>query len=250
VKLIVLQALFAVACTSAVPVALADEPSFKLTTGLLMLKAAEDPSARAWDVNLRHTSGYGNVWVGWFRQADPDPVIDTTQIRVGWDNTYPVGAWRVTPSVQAAWGGFWGGSLNIERGETWYAGAGIGRTNLSPYVNLNYDPNDALMASGGYRWNAHESLGVQWVHDNRENPDQRHWHLIYRTGLAEHQRLTLDLLSKSGNVTFNSGTTERINKLGLSVTYDWHQHFVRLAYDPNVNFSTQDMLRVSVGTRF
>ncbi len=232
----------------------AEEPAFKLTAGLLMGKAGEDPSSRALDVNLRHSSRLGNVWVGWFRQPDPDVIVDLTQGRAGWDNTFEVGAFHVQPSIQAASAGFWGGSLNVETDAmihpNWYAGAGLGRTNLRPYVNLNYDPNDALMASGGYRWSGHESLGVQWVRDNRENPDQRHLHLMYRTGLAEAQRLTLDVLSKSGNVTNNAGDTFKINKLGASVTYDWREHFVRLAYDPKVNFTNQDMLRVSVGTRF
>jgi hypothetical protein len=243
-----LQGLFFVVPASA------EEPAFKLTTGLLFGKAGEDPSSRAIDVNLRHTSRYGTVWLGWFRQPDPDVALDMTQGRVGWDNTFDVGAFRVQPSIQAASAGFWGGSLNVETGATihpnWYAGAGLGRTNLRPYVNLNYDPNDALMASGGYRWSAHESVGVQWVRDNRDNPEQRHLHLIYRTGLAESQRLTLDVLSKSGNVTNNAGDTFKINKLGASITYDWREHFVRLAYDPKVNFSNQDMLRVSAGTRF
>lgn len=234
--------------------ALAEEPAFKLTVGVLIGKAGEDPSSRAMDVNLRYTSGIGNLWMGWFRQPNPDVVLDLTQGRAGWDNTFEMGAFRVQPSIQAASAGFLGGSLNVETGETihknWYAGAGIGRTNLRPYVNLNFDPNDVWMASGGYRWNAHESVGFQWVRDNRDNPDQRHLHLIYRTGLAQTHRLTLDVLSKVGNVTRNTGETTKINKLGLSATYDWREHFVRVAYDPQVNFSNQDMVRLSVGTRF
>lgn len=232
----------------------AQEPSFKLTTGMLIGKTGEDPSSRALDVNLRHTSRFGNVWVGWFRQPDPDITVDLTQGRVGWDNTFELGAFRVQPSVQNASAGFWGGSLNVETGtpihKNWYAGVGLGRTNLRPYVNLNFDPNDALMASGGYRWSTHESLGFQLVRDNRQNTDQRHLHFIYRTGLAVAHRLTLDVLSKSGNVTNNAGDTYKINKLGLSVTYDWREHFMRVAYDPKVNFTTQDMVRISVGTRF
>jgi hypothetical protein len=232
----------------------AEEPAFKLTTGLLIGKAGEDPSSRALDVNLRHTSRFGNVWVGWFRQPDPDATVDLTQGRVGWDNSFDLGAFRVQPSIQNASAGFWGGSLNVETGPTihanWYAGAGLGRTNLRPYVNLNFDPNDALMASGGYRWNSQESVGLLWVRDNRQNPDQRHLHWVYRKGLAEQQRITIDLLSKSGNVTDNAGNPFKINKLGASFTYDWREHFVRLAYDPKVNFTNQDMVRVSVGTRF
>jgi hypothetical protein len=226
------------------------EESFKLTTGFYRMTGGDQPAGRGMDINLRHTSAYGNVWVGWYRQPDPDASIDITQGRAGWDNTYTLGAWRLQPSIQAASAGFWGGSFGVETGEKWYAGAGIGRTNLRPYVNLNFDPNDSLMASVGYRWSAHQSFGLLWVRDNRENPDQRHLHLIYRTGLSEHERLTLDLLSKAGSVTQDSGDVEKINKLGLSVTYDWHQKFIRLACDPNPNFTTQTMWRLAVGTRF
>jgi hypothetical protein len=40
-------------------------------------------------------------------------------------------------------GGFWGGRVGTEYGNTFFVGAGIGRTNLRNYFNLNFDPNDA-----------------------------------------------------------------------------------------------------------
>ena len=76
-------------------------------------------------------------------------------------------------------------------------------------------------------------------------PDQQHVHLVYRTPVAGDQRLMLDLLSKRGLV---EGVY--IRRVGLSVGYDWPHYFVRVAWDPNVNFTPQDMLRLSVGTRF
>jgi hypothetical protein len=121
----------------------------------------------------------------------------------------------------------------------------LGRTNLRNYTNLNFDPNDAWMVSGGYRWNDSRSVAVQWVRDNRLNPDQQHLHLVYRTPMAGDQRLSVDLLAKSGLV---SG--ESVQRLGLSVAYDWPTYFVRVAFDPKVNFTPQDMFRLSVGTRF
>ena len=42
----------------------------------------------------------------------------------------------------------------------------------------------------------------------------------------------------------------RIERLGLSATYDGPRAFVRAAWDPKVNFTAQDMLRLSVGGRF
>jgi hypothetical protein len=214
--------------------------SYKLTTGVYALTGVGSPS-HGLDVNLRRTSENGDLWLAWYRSAEQN----VSQPRVGWDSTYQASAWRVMPSVQAASSGFWGGSLSVETGETWFAGVGLGRTNLRPYTNLNFDPNDAWMASAGYRWSSVQSLSFQVVRDNRENPDQQHVHALYRTGLSHGQRLTVDMLFKSGLV--NDQFTRRT---GLSVTYDWPQFFTRVAYDPIINFTLQTMWRVSVGTRF
>jgi len=245
------KVIVAVACASSL-LAWADEPSFKFTSGLYGLSGAGQTAARGLDLNLRNTSKLGDLWLGWYLQpaVNNDDATRQKQWRTGWDNTFSTGWVRFQPSLQAASGGFWGGSLGLETGDTWYAGVGLGRTNLRPYVNLNFDPNDALMASGGYRWNAHQSLGFQWVRDNRLNPDQRHFHVVYRQGLRERERITFDLLSKAGSVTDTAGNVQKINKLGLSATYDWHEKFVRLSYDPNANFGVQNMWRFSLGTRF
>jgi hypothetical protein len=217
--------------------------AFKFTTGVYALSGGGVPSGPGLDLNLRHSSQVGNVWLGWFRS----PTLDVKQTRAGWDRSYELGPVRLMPSLQAASGGFWGGSVMVETRapDTWYAGVGLGRTNLRNYVNLNFDPNDAWMLSAGYRWSESRTLSLQVVRDNRQNPDQQHVHLVYRTGLEGDQRLTLDLLSKSGLVNGQS-----IHRLGLSVGYDWPACFVRVAYDPKANFTPQDMWRVSVGTRF
>ena len=216
-------------------------PAFKLTTGVYQLSGGGVPSGPTLDTNLRHSSELGNVWVGWFRA----PVLDTSQVRAGWDRTYTLGPVRVMPSLQWASGGFLGGSIGLETGDTWFAGVGLGRTNLRPYANLNFDPNDAWMLSGGYRWADNRALSLQLVRDNRENPDQQHLHLVYRTPIEGGQRLTLDLLAKRGLV---EGVP--IRRLGVSLAYDWPRTFVRVAWDPKVNFSAQDMLRLSAGLRF
>jgi hypothetical protein len=221
--------------------AAAQPVSYKLTTGLYRQAGGELPSALGLDVNLRATGDFGNAWVGWFRS----PVLQVAQTRAGWDRTFTLGPVRFMPSLQTASGGFWGGSAALEAGSSWFAGVGLGRTNLRNYVNLNFDPNDAWMLSGGYRWGDNHSLALQLVRDNRLNPDQQHLHLVYRTPVAGDQRLTLDLLAKKGLV---AGVP--IERLGLSVAYDWPVYFVRLAWDPQVNFTPQDMLRLSVGRRF
>ncbi|MDB5857940.1 MAG: hypothetical protein JWQ76_1629 [Ramlibacter sp.] len=231
------------ALSAALP-ATAQEPSptpFKFTTGLYHLSGGGLPSEWTLDLNLRYTSSWGNAWVGWFRA----PHEDMQQARAGWDRTFTLGVLQVQPSLQIASGGFRGGSLYAEAGDDWYLGAGLGRTNLRPYVNLNFDPNDAWTLAAGRRWADHQSLGLLLVGDNRQNPDQRHLHLVWRKPLAGDQRLTLDLLAKRGLV---DGTLVR--RLGATVGYDWAHHFVRLAWDPKVNFSPQDMLRLSGGLRF
>lgn len=215
--------------------------AYKFTSGIYNFTGGGLPTGQGLDLNLRATAKYGNFWVGWFRS----PLLEVHQSRAGWDQTFTVGAVRLMPSLQVASGGFVGGSLGFETGETWFAGAGLGRTNLRNYVNLNFDPNDALMLSGGYKWAEKSSLTAQLIRDNRQNPDQQHIHLIYRAPVQQDDRLTLDLLSKRGLV---DGT--RIHRLGFSAGYDWPQYFVRLAWDPQTNFTAQDMLRVSLGARF
>ncbi len=219
----------------------APAPGYKFTTGLYQLSGGGLPVTSGLDLNLRVSAGFGNAWLGWYRA----PQQQVSQSRVGWDSSFALGPLRFMPSLQAASGGFWGGSASLEAGSTWFAGLGLGRTNLRNYVNLNFDPNDAWMLSGGYRWDDKQSLALQVVRDNRLNPDQQHVHLVWRTQLAEQQRLTLDLLAKKGLVN-----AEPIQRLGLSVVYDWPRFFVHAAWDPKVNFTPQDMFRLSVGTRF
>ena len=218
--------------------------SYKLTTGAYLLSGGGLPSGPGLDVNLRASGGLigsGNAWLGLYRS----PVQAVKQYRAGWDNTFKFDALRFTPSLQIASGGFFGGSAYLETGSTLFAGAGLGRTNLRSYANLNFDPNDSYTLAGGYRWADNHVLTVQLVRDNRQNPDQQNIHLIYRTPINGSNRLTLDLLSKKGLV---AGVP--VQRTGLSVGYDWPSFFVRVAYDPLVNFSTQDMLRLSAGARF
>ena len=215
--------------------------SYKFTAGHYQLSGGGLPAASGLDLNLRATGRFGNAWLGWYGS----PSQDIRQVRAGWDSSYKLGWLRFMPSLQIASGGFVGGSVSLEVGDTWFAGVGAGRTNLRNYANLNFDPNDAWMLSGGYRWADNRSLALQVVRDNRLNPDQQNVHLVYRTPIHGSDRLTLDLLQKKGLV---GGIP--ISRFGLSVGYDWPSYFVRVAWDPQVNFSAQDMLRLSVGTRF
>ena len=42
----------------------------------------------------------------------------------------------------------------------------------------------------------------------------------------------------------------RLQGHSLSLTWDWHGHFVRLAVDQKVNFTDDTQQRLSVGWRF
>lgn len=215
--------------------------SYKLTVGQYQLSGGGLPAVSGLDVNLRATGSFGNAWLGWYGSASQD----VKQLRAGWDSSYKLGPVRFMPSLQIAAGGFVGGSAMVETGDTWFIGIGAGRTNLRNYANLNFDPNDAWMLSGGYRGADNRSLALQVVRDNRLNPDQQNVHVVYRMPINGTDRLTLDLLQKKGLV---AGLP--INRFGLSVGYDWPQYFVRVAWDPRVNFTEQDMLRLSAGVRF
>ncbi|WP_233202607.1 hypothetical protein [Limnohabitans sp. JirII-31] len=219
----------------------AEEPSYKFTTGVYALSGGGLSNSHGLDINVRQTSQLGNIWGAWYRS----PEQQVSQPRMGWDKSFEASHWRIMPSVQTASGGFWGGSLPVETGDTLFAGVGLGRTNLHPYVNLNFDPNDAWMASVGYRWSSLQSVSVQVVRDNRQNPDQQHLHLLYRTPMPDGQRLTLDVLFKSGLVE-----DRMVHRTGLSVTYDFAHFFTRIAYDPVINFTPQTMWRFSVGHRY
>lgn len=214
----------------------ATQPAYKFTAGWYDFS----DHTTGLDLNLRRSAEIGNVWIGYFRLADQR----ITQWRTGWDNSYGT-AVRFSPSIQFASHGFVGGSIQLETGAPWFAGVGLGRTNLRPYWNLNFDPNDAYTLSAGHRSTDNQLFMFQLVRDNRQNPDQQHVHFVYRQPLADGERLTVDALYKTGLVG-----DERIRRWGLSLAYDWPRFFAHVAWDPKTNFTPVDSLRLSVGTRF
>jgi hypothetical protein len=219
------------------PAEAADPPGYKLTVGHYRAGA----SGQATDLNLRRALGTGNAWLGLYDA----PVQDERQWRLGADANLQWGSLRWMPAAQLASHRYAAASLGVETGERWFVGVGFGRTNLRPNTNLNFDPNDSYSLSAGLREAGGASYQVQWVRDNRLNPDQRHLHLVYRTTLPDSQRLTVDLLFKQGLVDDAS-----IRSWGASVGYDWPTVFARVACDPHVNFTADTMWRLSAGARF
>jgi len=193
------------------------------------------------DRNLRWQSGDTHAWIGDYRDA-----AFGAQSRVGFDTSITLGpALQLQPSLQAATHGFVGASANLLLGDPWYAIAGWGRTNLRPYFNLNFDPNDALTLGAGWRGAAEQSVQLYCIADDRLHSGQKDWHLLLRQPLDPQRHLTLDLLRKTGD-----GDAGPVRAWGLAATLDYPGWFVRLARDPKQNFSALDATRLSFGLRF
>jgi hypothetical protein len=151
---------------------------------------------------------------------------------------------QLQPSLQVATRGFAGGSLTLQAGDVWFGQAGIGRTDLRPYFNLNFDPNDAVTLGVGHQAPGGGLYTVFVVADDRLHTRQRDWHLNVRLPIGA-DRATLDILRKSG-----SSDVGFITGWGFTATWDWRRWFLRLARDPYQNFSAQSAWRLSGGARF
>jgi len=212
--------------------------TFKLTPSFYHISNGN----HAADLNLRAEYGTQHfAWIGYYRDRQ-----GFTQTRAGYENRADFGYVRTVASAQAATRGFLGGSITAEVGGTTYAIIGWGRTNLRDYYNLNFDPNDAVTLGLGTRAIQDTELSLYTIKDDRLGTGQRVTHLVARHELAKQQRLALDLTYKSGQSTagnFVAGS-------GIAVTYDYEPWFVRVAYDPYVNFTENQMTLFALGRRF
>ena len=223
---------------------------FKLTLGRYGYQLGDGASAgNGTDLNLRYRQSGRTVWLGAYQDRRT-----SRQWRAGWDDQWDLPASVITsaagpaqllPSLQVASGGFVGGSLALQVGAPFYAQVGIGRTNLRPYANLNFDPNDALMASLGWQGDGGRQAALALIADDRLGTGQQHHHLTVRWPLQPALRLTADLLHKQGR-----GDGGPVNTWGWTLGLDGSQWFGRLAHDPKQNFSTLDAWRLSAGRRF
>ena len=227
----------------------ADPGEFKLTLGRYRMSDASSASPGT-DLNLRWRRDGRNLWLGAYQDSDFGH-----QFRAGYDDQWalrddPVLPVQLQPSLQVASGGFVGGSLALQVGAPFYAQVGLGRTNLRPYANLNFDPNDAVSAALGWQGTGGRQLQLLVIADDRLGTGQQHHHLTLRWplpagGLAGPLRLTADLLHKQG-----LGEAGPVNTWGWTLGLDGKVWFARLAHDPKQNFSAQDAWRVSAGRRF
>jgi hypothetical protein len=198
--------------------------------------------ASATDVNLRANKDMHALWIGQYDQSHA-----FHQTRAGYEYTLSTGWGQLVPSIQSATGGFWGGALNVQWGQSTYLIAGLGRTNARPYYNLNFDPNDAITLGLG-TWLSPEHQWTLWrTQDDRLQTGQRVTHLMWRYHLSNGNRLTMDAAAKKGR---SDSASEVVKGNSLSVTWDWSTYFLRFASDQKVNFSDHDQKRVSLGWHF
>lgn len=229
-------ALTLLACAGPAP--LRAEEATELPTKVT-LSAYVSAGETNFDLNVRRKFGNLVAWVGDFVAPHGED-----QGRLGAEYDYQRGVALVVPTVQVGTNGLVAGQLYSELGGRVYAIAGYSRTNLKPFFNLSWDPNESLQLGAGGHLGADRLYG--WViFDVRLHTGQQSTHLLWRHPLG-HDRLTVDALYKSGR----TDEGRDVHAAGLSLAYDRRAVFVRAAYDPYVNFSADHMVRLGAGFRF
>jgi hypothetical protein len=208
----------------------------KLTVGVYRADGASTT-----DLNVRYSAGDWTGWIGWY---GPQSEIRQSRAGIEYDLKRP---WLVlVPSMQVASQSFVGGSVYSEVGTSLYVVAGASRTNLKPYANLTFDPNESWQLGGGAHLGKSDSVAAFAIWDNRLHTGQQNSHLAIRHYLAHSHRLTVDVSYKSGHDdqgVYVRGAAE-------AMEYDWHRWFVKVARDQHVNYSAATMWRVGGGVRF
>ena len=124
---------------------------------------------------------------------------------------------------------------------------GFGRTNLKPYYNLNFDPNDMVTAGVVVDLPQSRRASFYFIHDDRLGTGQTVLHAVLRTSGDTDNRWTIDVAQRRGPLGDGG---PRAVRTGVGVTYDRAPYFGRVVLDPNANFSGHDMVRLGLGVRF
>jgi hypothetical protein len=231
-------AIAALIATATATPAFAQAPDYH---GKLTIATYDTSGDTSLDVNLRYSFGNWTGWAGYYTATD-----DTRQGRVGVEYDLHERWLFLVPSIQTASHGFYGGSVYAEVGQPVYLIAGISRTNLAPYANLTFDPNDSWQLGAGAHFGKGDSIAVYTIWDNRLDTGQQITHAVLRHHFGETYRITLDVSYKSGHGdagTYLRGDAE-------SVEYDWGRWFVKGAHDRHANFGDPTMWRLGGGLRF
>lgn len=211
---------------------------FKLTLG----RYGSSDGNTGLDANLRTSLGPHTAWVGLYRDRS-----GYRQARSGYEYRLDGETLRTVFSMQSASGGVAVGSVTSEIGGANYAIVGFGRTNLRNYVNLNYDPNDAITLGVGTRAIGQTELTLFNVHDDRLHTGQNVTHLVLRRRFESEQRVTVDLFVKRG-LTSDGEFIRR--DFSVSLGYDRGPLFVRFAHDLHAGFTPVMQNRLALGSRF
>jgi hypothetical protein len=212
-------------------------PANKLTVAYYHFSSGLDGA----DINLRHTFSTSTAWVGAYHQGNR-----FDQTRAGYEFDYHHRWLTFVPSVQAASHDFFGATVYAEAGSRLFAIGGAGRTNLQPYWNLGFDPNDYVQFGGGYRDVAGNTVSVYAIRDNRLDTGQTNTHVFFRRRVGRDWRWTVDAVREQGL----GDEHLPIRAWAVSVDADWRRYFVRVAGDQHVNYTADHQLRVSSGIRF
>ena len=212
--------------------------SFKLTPSLY---AAKNETTAA-DVNVRGNFGSHTTWIGQYVRGS-----EYQQTRWGYEYNANFAWGQMVPSLQVASKGFVGASLNFQIGGSTYLITGLGRTNLKDYYNLTFDPNDSYVIGFGSKLIQNHVFNLFAVKDNRLHTGQVVTHGVWRWQLNDAERLVVDLSHKSGRLEQDAPL---LSGHGISISYDFGNHFVKLAREQKVNFTDQDQTRISAGIRF
>ena len=195
------------------------------------------------DLNLRGTRESTVFWLGSYRRAN-----EFEQSRGGLEQTLSFHWGKLLLSGQAATHGFLGYATQAEFGSGSVRPLlGFGRTNLKPYYNLNFDPNDMVMVGLVADLPQSMKASLYAIHDDRLGTGQTVLHALLRTSGDTASRWTIDLAQRRGPLGVAGPFAVRT---GLGATYDRSAYFGRVVYDPNANFSGHDMVRLSLGMRF
>lgn len=213
--------------------------AWKLTTTYY----ATTNESGAYDVNLRGNLRSHTAWVGYYDQPG-----EFSQARLGYEYNLSLPLMQAVLSAQYASHGFFGGSVTAEVGGDFHALLGISRTNEKPYFNLNFDPNDAWTFGLGAKLPHDTSLMLYQIHGEWIAAGQRVTHAVYRTKATPDTRVSIDAFYKYGPL--DSDVPRTVSTVGVSVAVDYKRWFARIAWDPKVNFTPNNMVRVAVGARF
>ncbi|HSH97360.1 MAG: hypothetical protein ACAH07_02435 [Methylophilaceae bacterium] len=216
----------------------ANDIQYKLTVSQYSAK-----QLNATDINLRAKFDQQSAWLAYYSETP----ADFKQARAGYERIDKWSLLKADSTIQVADYGFIGGAVTLELGGALHAIVGYGRTNLKPYDNINFDPNDSITYGAGFEFEEGKDIALYRVKDDRVMPGQQIDHLLLHYLVADANKLTLDIFNKSGPADADG---KSIAGTGAAISDEWARYFVRLAYDPKVNFTQKNMSRISLGFYF